>query len=130
MSADTKKRPVGRPRKDQAQSYEDRQAWVREYNQRPEVIERRRAYQRAYYPTYHKERRARETPEEREDRLAYNRFYLAQRRAEETPEEREDRLAKARDWYHAKRAKETPEEREIRRAKRRAAYHRRKKMKQ
>ena len=55
------KRPRGRPRKQRTQTAEERRAYMREYQSRPERL----AYQRAY----HKRRREEETAEERESRL-------------------------------------------------------------
>lgn len=90
-------RKRGRPKKTQTQPQEERNAYLREYARRPEVIARRRVVRQAYY----RRTRAQETPEERDERLAYQRLrsreYLARIRAQETPEEREARLAKNRE---------------------------------
>jgi hypothetical protein len=75
------------------QTAEERAAYLREYHQRPEVIARRRAWQRAYRAR----RRAEELPHERAERLEYERLQREARRERETPEERETRLAKHRE---------------------------------
>lgn len=71
------KRSRGRPRKEKTQTAEERAAYMREYNQRPEVIQRRRAYMKEY----RKELKARETPEERAERLEYQRLWARESRA-------------------------------------------------
>ena len=75
--------------------------------------------------------RAKETPEQREQRLARrreeDREHWARARAEETPEQREQRLARRREQYRERRARaraeetpeQTPEQREQRLARRR-----------
>jgi len=64
----------GRPRKEQTQTPEERRAYMRAYTKRPEVQAKRREYERR--------KRAEETPEEREERLAYLRLYKAAQREE------------------------------------------------
>ena len=100
------KRPVGRPRKQRTQTPDERRAYMRAYQATPERRERARQYQAR--------RRAQETSEEREDRLAYDRLRHRLRRESERPEEREERLAKQRARYREQRSRETPEEREAR----------------
>ena len=99
----------GRPRSTltDEERAEKRRAWVIEYNQRPDVIERRRASSRRSY----RRKLANETPSEREERLAYDRFYRREKRANETPTEREERLARnratAKRWREKRRQRET-----------------------
>ena len=73
----------GRPPKKNKQTPEQRAAYLREYNQRPEVIERRKVYNKRA-----SDKRKLETSEEREERLAYMRLYRAQKRLEEIPTQR------------------------------------------
>jgi len=87
-----KKRGAGRPRKKQKQTPEERAAYQRAYHQRPEVIERRKAWMREY----RKKKRDAETPEERQERLEYDRLWREAKREKETEEEREARLARQR----------------------------------
>ena len=88
---------------------------IKKANETPEEKEIRLAIMREY----HKKRRANETPEQREIRLAIMREYHKKRRANETPEQREIRLAKQRESNKKYTANETPEEREIRLARQR-----------
>lgn len=86
-------------------------------------IEEQTRHRRAYQREYMRKRRARETPEERETRLARHRDYIRKHKERsarpEDPEAREARLARMREYARERRARETPEERE-----RRLAYHR------
>lgn len=99
----------GRPRSPltDEERAERRRAWVIEYNQRPDVIARRRASSRRSY----RRKLANETPSERAERLAYDRFYRREKRANETPTEREERLARnratAKRWREKRRQRET-----------------------
>ena len=88
---------------------------IKKANETPEEKEKRLARQREY----HKKYIANETPEEKEIRLAIMREYHKKRRANETPEQREIRLAKQRESNKKYTANETPEEKEIRLARQR-----------
>ena len=89
----------GRPRKAKTQTAEERAAYVREYNKRDYVREKRRVY----YQAYRKRKREEETPEEREQRLSDRRRIDQLMRDAETPEEREARNAYQREWKRARR---------------------------
>lgn len=67
---------MGRPRKEKTQSPEERAAYLREYNQRPEVIERRKEYNRRAYQKLLQS----ETAEERRERLDYRNFMRKQKK--------------------------------------------------
>ncbi len=69
--------PVGRPRKEKKQTPEERKAYEREYNRREDVVMRRRLYMREY----RRLRKAKETPEERRERLDYQSMWARQYRA-------------------------------------------------
>ena len=83
------------------QTHEERLAWQRDYERRPEVRVKKRAQRQA------SKRRAlaAETPTERAERLAYQSWYARERRAQETPTERAERLAKRRAYYRAQRSR-------------------------
>ena len=96
-------RRIGRPRStlSDAERKRRRAEYLREYNQRPEVIEARRARARLY----ERRLRAEETPEQREERLAYRRLMEHARIEAMTPEQREERLEKRRLAQRERRAR-------------------------
>ena len=96
-----KQKKRGRPRKARTQTPAERAEYLRQYNQRPEVIEARRARARQY----EKRLRAEETPEEREERLAYRRMMEHIRLEAMTEAEREERREKRRLAQRERRAR-------------------------
>ena len=83
------------------QTREERLAYLREYNLRPEVVERRRVW--------HKERHTRMTDEELAERREYQRQWIADQRANMTDEERELRRARDRAYQRKRRAESRAE---------------------